>query len=434
MSESIIDAMRKPPEGYFTVRWGQPEYTTWMDESMSWKESCYIGDWSFLWEHHYRGPDALRLFSDISCASLAKFEIGQCKHCIHTNDDGKVISEGILARLGEEHLLLFGRGGFWANYNLERGSYKVTSTRDDWFNIQVSGPRSIYLLEELCGESLRDVKFMHLKKALIAGREVYLMRQGMAGEVGFELVAPEQYRSDVYNAVVAAGAKHDLKKLGGRAVFINHLEACFPTIITDYLPAMFSPDMADYLAYFKANMPSFAITFNINGSFDGKELSDYYRSPVELGWAPVVSLDHEFKGKAALAKELAAPKRKMVTLVWDPADVVEVYASLFEKGPHYDVMEMPRDQRGYVHFDKVVSGSKVVGTSSSRGYSYYFREMLSLCCLDVELATPGTEVEVVWGEPGHRQKAIRAKVAPAPYKTDRRKVDLKALPAAWRPA
>jgi vanillate/3-O-methylgallate O-demethylase len=400
---------------------------------MSWKESCYIGDWSFLWEHHYRGPDAMRLFSDISCASLKKFDIGQCKHVIHTNDDGKVIHEGILARLGEEHLLLFGRGGFWANYNLSKGGYEVSSTRDDWFNIQVSGPRSIYLLEEVCGQSLREMGFMRLKTVLMAGREVTLMRQNMAGEIGFELVAPAQYRDDVYNAVVQAGAKHGLRKLGGRAVFINHLEACFPTIITDYLPAMFSPDMSDYLAYFKANMPSFAITFNINGSLEGKELSDYYRSPVELGWGKVVNLDHDFKGKEALAKELANPKRHMVTLVWNSKDVIDIYASLFEKGDHYDFMDMPRDQRGYVYFDQVVKDGKLVGTSSSRGYSYYFREMLSLCCLDVEWAKPGTEVEVVWGEPGHRQKIVRAKVAPAPYKTDRRKADLKALPPIWQP-
>jgi hypothetical protein len=28
--------MRTTPPGYFTVRWGLPEYTDWIDESMSW--------------------------------------------------------------------------------------------------------------------------------------------------------------------------------------------------------------------------------------------------------------------------------------------------------------------------------------------------------------------------------------------------------------
>jgi len=70
------------------------------------------------------------------------------------------------------------------------------------------------------------------------------------------------------------------RKLGGRAVFINHLESCVPTIITDYLPALFDADMNDYLTEFHAAMPCFATTFNIAGSFEGKSLSDYYRSPL----------------------------------------------------------------------------------------------------------------------------------------------------------
>jgi vanillate/3-O-methylgallate O-demethylase len=37
-------------------------------------------------------------------------------------------------------------------------------------------------------------------------------------------------------------------------------------------------------------------------------------------------------------------------------------------------------------------------------------------------------VQVIWGNRGQRQKAIRAKVAPAPYKQDKRRVDLASLP------
>lgn len=38
------DAFRRTPEGYFTSRWGLPEYADWIDESMSWKETYSIGD------------------------------------------------------------------------------------------------------------------------------------------------------------------------------------------------------------------------------------------------------------------------------------------------------------------------------------------------------------------------------------------------------
>jgi len=67
---------------------------------------------------------------------------------------------------------------------------------------------------------------------------------------------------------------------------------------------------------------------------------------------------------------------------------------------------------------------KVVGVATSRGYSYYFRHMLSLGMIDIEHSEPGTEVTVVWGNPGESQQEIRATVAPAPYKKDNRRLDV----------
>lgn len=419
-----VEKMRTTPEGYFTIRWGQPEYTDWMDESMSWKETCYIGDWSFLWERRFKGPDVLKLFSDISVNSFTKFDIRQAKHVIHCNDAGKVIHEGILSRLSEEEFMLFGRGGFWADYKLRHGRYDATSEPDDWFNFQVSGPNAIYVVGKAADESIRDIRFMHSGKIHINGREILALRQGMAGEVGYELQGPRAYAQEIYDAILEAGKEFGIRRLGGRAVFINHLEACFPTIVTDYLPAIFGEDMEEYLEEFKASMPAFAVTFNIAGSFEADDVSAWYRSPVELGWANRIKFDHDFIGREALEAEVAHPQRTMRTLAWNADDVVDVYASLFRQGKPYHYMETPRDQRGFMYADKVLKDNKLVGVSTSRGYSYYFRQMLSLCTIDVEHSEPGTEVTVVWGDPGEPQKEIRATVAPAPYKQDNRRIDV----------
>ena len=198
---TTIEEMRTVLPGYYNVRFGEPEYTDWMDESMSWKQTCYIGDWSFLWQRWFRGPDALKLFSDISVNSFAKFEIGQSKHAIHCNKAGKIVHEGILSRFGEQEFLLFGRGCFWADYRLRHGSYDATSEADDWFVYQVSGPKSLPLMEKLLGESLRDVGFMRFRKIRLAGHDIYALRQGMAGEIGFELQGPRAWGPAIYDAV-----------------------------------------------------------------------------------------------------------------------------------------------------------------------------------------------------------------------------------------
>src|SRR5262245_33465721 len=358
-----VQKMRSTPPGYFTVRWGLPEYTDWLDESMSWKETCYIGDWSFLWERRFKGPDVLKLFSDISVNSFAKFDIGQSKHVIHTNKNGKVIHEGILSRLDQDEFMLFGRGCFWADYKLRHGKYDATSKADDWFNLQVQGPNAIHVVEKACGKSLRDVKFMHSGKIKISGHEVLALRQGMAGEIGFELQGPAVHTKEVYDAIMEAGRDFGIRRLGGRAVFINHLEACFPTIITDYCPAIFDDNMADYRKEFDAAMPAVSATFNIAGSFEADSITAWYRSPVELGWGKNIKLDHDFIGRAALEDEVARPRRVMRTLVWNPDDIVAVYTSLFKQDTPYDFMELPRDPRGFMYADKVLKGDKLVGIS-----------------------------------------------------------------------
>jgi len=117
----------------------------------------------------------------------------------------------------------------------------------------------------------------------------------------------------------------------------------------------------------------------------------------------------------------------MVTLVWNRDDVLAIYASLFEKEDPFRYMEMPHNILGCLFADKVAAGADLIGISTSRCYSYYFREMLSLCSIDLKWSASDTEVSVIWGRPGGRQKLIRARVAPAPYKRDNRRIDVRQL-------
>jgi vanillate/3-O-methylgallate O-demethylase len=112
--------------------------------------------------------------------------------------------------------------------------------------------------------------------------------------------------------------------------------------------------------------------------------------------------------------------------VWNPEDVIEVYASLYGAEKPYHYVEIPRDQRGFMYADKVTRRGRSVGVATSRGYSY-FRQMVSLCVIDVDCSELGTEVTVIWGEPGEPQKEIRAQVAAAPYKKVNRRIDVRNL-------
>lgn len=409
------------------------EYTNWIDECESWKKTCFIGDWSPLMKLKITGPDALSFFSSISVNSFAQFDIGQAKHAVLCNDSGEVMGDGVLMRLSEESFIYTsGPGVSWAMYQFARSDYNasVEIVTEDYFVFQVQGPNSLLLLEELTGENLRDIGFMRFRQSSINGMTFNVLRQGMAGELGYELHGESHNGVEIYNAILKAGERYGIRRLGGRSKMVNHVEACFPTPTVDYLPAMFGDDQRDFLGAILESMPYFMDWLAFAGSAQTKELTTYARTPFELGWGKSVKFDHEFIGRAALEVEAANTPRTMVTLVWNAEDVSDVSASFLSKDAEpYAYMEMPRNLLGLTWMDKVLMDGKEIGVSSSRCYSYTFREMLSLCVIDKRYAPPGTEVVVVWGHPGTRQKHIRARVAPAPYKKDNRRIDVTSLPS-----
>jgi vanillate/3-O-methylgallate O-demethylase len=284
-------------------------------------------------------------------------------------------------------------------------------------------------MEKATGESLRDIGFMRFRDTQIGNLRFKVLRQGMAGEVGYELHGPMEHAQEIFNTLLKHGNGYGIRRLGGRTKMVNHVEACFPTPSVDYVPALFGEEEKEFTAaYFSPNAQ--ANYRKTDGSFEYLDISALYRTPVELGWRKNVKFDHDFIGRTALEPEVANPKRTIVTLVWNSDDVGDVYASLFRKETPYLYMEMPRNLLGCIFADTVKKDGRIVGISTSRCYSYYFRQMLSLCVLDVGLCEPGTEVSVMWGRPGTAQKEIRATVASAPYKKDNRRADISRLSAA----
>jgi glycine cleavage system aminomethyltransferase T len=146
---------------------------------------------------------------------------------------------------------------------------------------------------------------------------------------------------------------------------------------------------------------------------------------VEIGFGNAIKFDHDFVGRAALEKEIAKPKRLMVTLIWNPEDVLDVLRSQFEDEVPYQHMELVEDLsivNGSLedHADQVLVHGKLVGVSSGRMFSPKYRKMISIASIDTQLKAPGTEVTVLWGDPGRRQKKIRCIVAEYPIISENR--------------
>jgi vanillate/3-O-methylgallate O-demethylase len=425
-------------------RWVWPqevarEYTNWMDELRATRETCVLADLS----HHQmdqviEGPDAFDLLKRLCTNSFDGFEEGKAKQAILCAPDGNFIGDGVLQRLGADRFVMSGKvpAAHWLAYHADTGEYEVTETiypkssknPDDphFFTYQVQGPNALDLMQSLVDEDLTEIPFFNFDRVTIAGEEIRALRHGMAGEPGFELQGPYESGQLIKDVILEAGADYGIKRLGTRAYEPLSVKLGW---VTTHVPAIYTDErMREYREWLDAD--SYEGTYSIGGSYNSDEVSDYYVTPLDIGYDHLVSFDHDFVGREALQSQAEDPERTRVTLVWDDEDAVKIFASLFQNEtlPH-KVFDIPRDRWG-AHHDKVTIEGETIGISKSFAYSYIDREMISICSIDTEHSEPGTEVTLVWGEKNgqssnptvepHTQTELSATVAPSPYLDDSR--------------
>ncbi|MGI5932198.1 MAG: hypothetical protein ACOX8G_06705 [Eubacterium sp.] len=375
------------------------EFTGWMDECNAISKTGYIGDWSWLCKIRITGPDVIRCMEQSTINGYRKFPVGRGRHIVSVLPNGKIIGDGIVFREAEDQVLV--TGGTMVREGLmlhpENCDVTLTDMTAEIFNYHVQGPVSTKIIEKLCGESAEDLPFLTFRNITIAGKTVRLYRGGMSGEVGYELFGDSADGSVIWNAVVEAGKEFGLRQLGLRSLMLNHLQAYFPTIWVDFIPAV----------------------------IPGAEA--LHRSPVDFGWDGLADKTRDFPGKDAILAEREHPSSKCVTLEWNTEDVIGIFASLFDsENEAFEQMPLPVNTSDFSaanppFLPAFSKDGKKIGMVSNRGYSCQYKKVISLATLDIEYTQEGTEVMVRYGSEGHRQTMIRAVVARTPYKQEQRR-------------
>ncbi|WP_426781035.1 hypothetical protein [Pseudomonas syringae] len=397
------------------------EFNGWKRESLSWKAGCYLhAGLNPASPYRLQGPGALSLLRDACINSFEKFSIGCSKHAVMCNEHGNVMADGVVIRTAMDDFTSFFLNPY-IDYLVASGRYDVTAENltGKTFLFQVAGPKSLKVLEAATGESLRDIEFFWHRLSAIKVEDlsapVRILRVGVARTLAYEVHGDIEHAHDVYRALLSAGEKFGIERLGMQVYGMNHTEGGFAQSFIHFLPA-WSQDSA-FMKFLDGSADEFMS--NLPGSA-GTNLEKRYANPIELGWGHMIRFDHDFVGRAALERIMNEPHREIVTLEWDPDDILEIYASQFVHGGDAEFMEFAANpiwtaHNSVVFSDDVFSGNSLVGISSGRVFSHYYRKMLSLALVEPQWSQVGETVEVLWGSPGTRQKRIKAIVARYPY-------------------
>ena len=434
-TRSAIDLARNSQIGPYVYPSVPSEFTNWRDEQRAWRETSCLFDQSYhMTDLYIKGPDALRLLSDLAINSFDNFAVNKAKQFVACNYDGHVIGDAILFYLDDELLSLVGRPSAhnWVQYHCETGNYDATTERDERAAVN-PGNRQALPLPGAGAQCARGAGEGQRRTA--AGHQV--LQHGRDHDRGPRgaRVAPRHVRRARARAVRPVGAgqggqgrdrrqpgeEFGLRQVGSRVYATNTLESGW---IPCPLPAIFTgDDMKAYREWLPADW--YEGTGSLGGSYYSDDISDYYTTPFDLGYGGFVRFDHDFIGRGAIERMSANPKRQKVTLAWHGEDVAAAMETMFHKGDRAKYIDLPLSNYSTWPNDRIMKDGKMVGVSTFSGYSSNESSMLSLAYVDTEQSEPGTEVTLVWGEEGggsrkpvverHVQTEIRATVSPVPY-------------------
>lgn len=417
---SPMKVVWKPNAPAWTVPVIAPEYVGWRAEQAAWREGVALSDLSHhMWDLWIEGPDALRLVMDYSANNYDNFVVGQAKQFVPVTAKGHLITDGILMRDAPERFNLSGvpASQSWIRYQGEIGGYDVEMKVDPdsglrkegepiLFRYQLQGPQALALTEALFGGPLPQTKFFHSTPVELGGRSFRAFRHGMAGMPGYEFIGDWRDGDFIKEAILKAGEAFGLVHVGGKAYYTNGIESGW---IPTPTPGVFSdPELTPYREWL--SIFSYEGQKPLHGSFYSDNIEDYYVSPFELGYGKSISFNHDYCGRDALVAAKDSYRRRKVTLVFEKAEVARVFGN-----PDY--------LNSYGRY-RVEANGKMVGITFQTGLIGPLDTVLALALINADYATPGTQLDFVWGEhpgPGTSLEAheafprARVTVAASPF-------------------
>ena len=284
--------IRKSPYFQATVNWGAKAFSVYNHmyiprdfgdpEQNYWNlvNDAILCDVAVERQVEITGPDAAKFMQILTPRDLSQMAVGQCKYILITNEEGGIINDPVLLRLGENKFWISLADSdvlLWAQGVAVNSGLDVRVCEPDVSPLQLQGPRSMDIMKALFGEDVAQLKYYWLRHYEVDGIPVVVSRTGWSSELGYEIyLCDGRWGTELWEKIMATGVPFGLKP--GHTSTIRRIEG-----------AMLS---------YHADM-------------------DIQTNPFELGLDRLVSLDtpHDFIGKAALQQiKLQGISRKQIGL------------------------------------------------------------------------------------------------------------------------
>lgn len=282
------------------------------------------------------GPDAARFVQLLTPRNLSQCQVGQCRYVLITSEEGGIINDPVLLKLGDNHFWLSLSDSdvlLWAKGIAVHSGMDVSIREPDVSPLQLQGSRSLEILKALFGDEIGTLRYYWFRETELDGIPLVVSRTGWSGELGYEIYLRDASRGDeLWERIIRAGKPFGL--CAGHTSTIRRIEG---------------------------GMLSYHADMDMN------------TNPFELGLDRLVDLDMEddFIGKAALRRIKAEGiRRKLVGLV----------------------ISGPPIEGSNTRFWPLLAGDIEVGTITSAVYSPRLTRNIALALVSVDWTGKDSEL------------------------------------------
>jgi aminomethyltransferase len=344
------------------------------------RNAAALIDVSPLFKYRVAGADAAKFIDRVITRDISRVAVGQVIYCCWCDEQGKVIDDGTIARLGEnEYRWTAAEPNLrWFRQNSLGLDVQIEDISADIAALAVQGPTSAGLLQALAGSEIGSLKYFRVARTRIAGVEVEISRTGYTGDLGYEVWMPWNDAPKIWDALIDRGRSFELHPAGMLALDVARIEAGLILIDVDYTSSK------------KALI----------------EPQKY--SPYEIGLGRLVDLKKEnFIGRDALVEENhRGSTRSLVGLQLNWDDIEKIYEDI-------GLAPQIASTASRVAVPVYRSGAQV-GKATSTTWSPTLKKMIALASVSREHSKPGADLQMELTVEAVRHK-VRATVRELPF-------------------
>lgn len=371
------------------------------------RNAAALLDTSPLFKLRFSGSGAQSFLQQALARDIRTCKVGQAQYTTWCNDAGFVIEDGVIMHMAEnEYWMTTAEPNLRYFRKLARSlsidDVEIENISDQFGILALQGPHSLTVLQELTDDAAA-LPYFGVTQTQIADKPVTISRTGFTGDLGYELWIDAADALTIWDALMDAGSGYNITPMGLDALKMSRIEAGLLLLDVDFHSARY--------AWVDAQRDT----------------------PIELGWKwmfrKLAQDDRNFVGRAAIEAEIAN-KTSRWTMVgleidWTEYDRIHREAGIMtpKDGIHQDgtMSIYRRNDPAVLRADgETIPEWDYAGYATCFLYSPILKQHIALAKLPLDLAKPGTEVDLEISVI-RRPQNVLARVAKTPFYNPARK-------------